>query len=370
MPPTRPRTILSLLAALAASACDSSPRDVADALARAESRRGEVRAVVAGLLAAGPAALARDDGHVYTVDVGQLMTWTALAGERDWYAQLRDLVVRELVIDEPEQDFTRGFVAWRFLPGTPRSARDASGTTEALRIAEALWEGAERFGRLDDRELALRILHGYARHAYVDQGVWLIRNYFNLGQRSFAPNSYLVDYDPDLCRRVADATGDPVLGEVAARATELVRAARSPAGLLHAIVQPEVLTLSGVPGAIFSPNDIEQLSNVLAVAERSARTSPDVARGVLAFALRALPTGRLNFNASTGEPIGLASARAETHAPLTRLAANLADRSATFVALSALLASSGTLPGDGTRLYVAGETLLALEHAIALLRAG
>ncbi len=32
-----------------------------------------------------------------------------------------------------------------------------------------------------------------ARHAAEEQGVWMIRNYFNLGTRSFANNSFLVD---------------------------------------------------------------------------------------------------------------------------------------------------------------------------------
>ena len=51
---------------------------------------------------------------------------------------------------------------------------------------------------------AAMILDGYSRHEFTDQGVWLIRNYFGYAQRNFASNSYLVDYDADFVRLVAD----------------------------------------------------------------------------------------------------------------------------------------------------------------------
>ena len=80
-------------------------------------------------------------------------------------------------------------VPWRSFLQTLRKALDASGTTEALRFAEGLWEGARVFGEPADRELALLVLRAYRRHEYVDQGIWLIRNYFNLQTRAFATNS-------------------------------------------------------------------------------------------------------------------------------------------------------------------------------------
>ena len=83
-------------------------------------------------------------------------------------------------------------------------------------ISEGLWEGALAFGAHEDRELALRILDGYARHASEAAGLLLIRNYFNFGSRDFATNSFLVDYAPDYLARVARDTGRQDLAELAA----------------------------------------------------------------------------------------------------------------------------------------------------------
>jgi hypothetical protein len=53
-----------------------------------------------------------------------------------------------VIVDKPDDPFTKGFVLWKCVPGaTP----DASGTTEALRLARALWAGQRRFGRARTR---------------------------------------------------------------------------------------------------------------------------------------------------------------------------------------------------------------------------
>ena len=83
----------------------------------------------------------------------------------------------------------------------------------------------------------MTILDGYARHAAEEQGVWMIRNYFNLGTRSFATNSFLVDYAPDLVAEVAAAMGREDLAEVARRSYALIEKAQAPIGLLYDMIQ-------------------------------------------------------------------------------------------------------------------------------------
>jgi hypothetical protein len=56
----------------------------------------------------------------------------------------------------------------------------------------------------EDQKLALTILDGYARHETTDQGIWLIRNYFAFAGRNFATNTFVIDYDADFVRQVAD----------------------------------------------------------------------------------------------------------------------------------------------------------------------
>ena len=48
---------------------------------------------------------------------------------------------------------------------------DASGTTEALRVAAGLWFGGRVFDRQLDTDLAVMFVEGYGRHAFIDQAV-------------------------------------------------------------------------------------------------------------------------------------------------------------------------------------------------------
>jgi len=311
---------------------------------------------------------AREDGFTYSVEVGQLMAHAARRGLRDLYTSLREHAVTHLILDDPADPFTRGFVIWRQRPET---APDASGTTEALRVAEGLWLGAGAFGRPEDRSLTATLIRGYARHAVVDQGIWMIRNYYNLGTRAFATNSYLVDYDPDFTAEVAAALGDASLRDLARRGADVVRSARAPSGLIYDIIQPEVATL--MPAfelRAFSPNDTVQLSNAATVAERAAGSVPEVADAVLRFArdrsgrLRGFYLGRTGQPASGHEPgIGV-------YAALIRLAAKRADLESArcFAAALEPLAQAFVDHPREPRLYTASEILSALWYAIELER--
>ena len=92
--------------------------------------------------------LAREDGFVYAIDLGQLLLYAARAGDEGLYAPLRELCLAHLVLDDPEDPFTRGMVLWRYDP-TGATPPDASGTTEALRVAEGLWRGGDPAGAAD-----------------------------------------------------------------------------------------------------------------------------------------------------------------------------------------------------------------------------
>ena len=245
--------------------------------------------------------LARPDGYVYTVDWGHFLIYFALSGERDVYLRMREHTVRRLVVDDPGDELTRGFVLWRHHPDRPR---DASGTTEMLRVARGLWCGAAAFGRPEDADVAVAILRGYARHAAVDQGIWLIRNYFSLTERHFATNSFLVDYDPDFVAEVAAARDDEALREIGRRSYGVYRQAVAPSGLIYDLVQPEIKTLVGRRDVLFfSPNDIMGLHNSTTCAQVVAKGLPHVAKGVLGFALARLADLRAYYFGRTGEAV-------------------------------------------------------------------
>jgi len=313
-------------------------------------------------------ALARPDGSVYATDVTQLAIYAAMRGDAELYDTLRTRIVDRLVAERNGHTF----VAWRYHTA-PDKPLDASGTTEALRAAEALWRGGETFGRPDDRALPVRILRGYAQHAWTDRGVWLVRNYYNLQTNTYATNSYLVDYDPDLLRRVAEATEDDALRELARRSAATVRRAVTEAGLLHPVIQPELATLTPTRGVRFSPNNVVQLSNAVTVAERSVVSAPDAARGVWRFASARLDKLHAFYNARTGDPVDAESrAGLTTYAPLLRLAVHI-DRhgkpdtaTAQRALLRRVIGAARPFAADPIepKAYTAGEALLALQLAL------
>jgi hypothetical protein len=306
--------------------------------------------------------LARTDGYVYAVDVALLMIFAAGEGDEAMYGTLRDFALEHLLLDSDDDPYTRGFVVWRYCEGL---APDASGTTEALRLAEGMWRGAAAFDIDTDRETALVVLDGYARHAAEEQGVWMIRNYFNLGTRSFATNSFLVDYAPDFVAEVAEATGREDLAHVAERSYELIEKARAPtSGLLYAMIQPEVATLLDDERAvIFSPNDAIQFSNTATVALCAVRGRPAIGREVVDFAHERMPQLRGTYYGRTAEVAREKRPGIEAWSALVRLAIALDDDEALHAFYPFLVSNAGRkwrIPKDAW-LYVTAELLLGLQ---------
>ncbi|MEM0914065.1 MAG: hypothetical protein AAGK09_05585 [Planctomycetota bacterium] len=308
--------------------------------------------------------LQRPNGNAYTVDLGQLAMYAARSGNRSLYVELTDLLRDAVVVDAPDDDYTRGFVAWRYADDTPL---DASGTTEALRVASALWDGGARFDRPDDTALALTILEGYARHAAIDQDIWFIRNYFNLQTRAFSPNSYLIDYDPDLLARVGRDTDTTGLVDVAEKSAKLFEQAKTPAGLLHGVILPEIATLMPGDPPIFSPNRVEMLANVANAAVHATSSNPVIAHGVLDFATDRIDELQRHYDTHTGRATYPTSdAGIAEFAPLLRLAVALDRPDDTRRLLARLVNAIEDDPPTGNRasLYLLSESLLALEAVV------
>ncbi|QQE13534.1 hypothetical protein JD969_08780 [Planctomycetota bacterium] len=348
---------------------------------------------------------------VYGVDVGFLLQYAALSENKELYSSIRGLVTQHLIVSADKvSGYTNGtdnkldldrklinadFVAWRY--PTKRTIDknkekwasweklnqagepiDATGTTEALRIAEGLWIGAKVFESDEDKALSLRILRGYAAHGYVDQGVWMIRNYINLQTGAGATNSYSIDYDADFVGMVAAQTGDEQLRDVAEKTRQLMLKLKSEAGLIHSMIQPEIKTLmSPLPGAIYSPNRVEQVNNVVSVAERCAMMNREVAEGVYKFCINDL--GQLNkyYDAGNGDRVGRYAVGIGTYAPLLRLSIRMNDRAGYEKVLPLLLwqvrdmtdciaveRKGGRKEGkDVVSVYEMGEALLSLRLA-------
>ncbi|MEO0514736.1 MAG: hypothetical protein AAF086_05505 [Planctomycetota bacterium] len=380
--PLRLLLVLLLIPALVVTARWLNPgHRVTDALTARDLLRD------AALAAVQSGELQRDNGAVYAVDVTQLATFAALAGDRELYDPLRDIILSNLLVTRVPGDPAHGMIAWRYRPPEFWTAQgidfdpakhltqDASGTTEALRAAEALWHGVQAFGLDEDRATVSLILDAYARHAAIDNGTWMIRNYFNLHPEvyNFITNSFLVDYDPDLLVTVMDAglTGEEDWAEVAQQSAKLINKARTPAGLLHQMIRPEVGTIMPhlLGEGFYSANGIEQLSNVLTVAERCTLTNPDVSQRVLEFARDRMPQLRLYYDANTGRRLRGEHdtwAGVETWGPLLRLAVKLGDDRTARVATHHVIRLSSGFPDyrGEDQLYLLGEALLALEYAI------
>ena len=345
-----------VLATLVASSC---ARDTPSEPAGARQAKRELHELTRARVEAG--MLARTDGYVYAVDVGLLMIFAAGEGDEAMYGALREFALEHLLLDSDDDPYTRGFVLWRYCEGI---APDASGTTEALRLAEGLWRGAEAFDSDSDREAALLMLDGYARHAAEEQGVWMIRNYFNIGTRSFATNSFLVDYAPDFVAEVAEATGREDLARIAERSYELIAKARAPSGLLYAMVQPEVATLlDDELMMIFSPNDAVQISNTATVALGAVRGLPEIARDVVDFTHERMPNLRGTYYGRTAEVAREKRPGIEAWSALVRLAIALEDDEALHAFYPFLVSNAGRkwrIPKDAW-LYVSVELLLGLQ---------
>ncbi len=268
--------------------------------------------------------LRRDDGYIYTIDAGADVSLLRAGGGFIWLrGACAALCLKNLINDESHDPFCRGFVAWRYKPGQPV---DATGTTEALRVARGFWIGSARFKRPEDALVTHMVLKGYAQHATVDQGVWIIRNYFTYKSRSFASNSYLVDYDPDFVREAAMKFSDDALEIIADKSDALICKAVTSSGLLYDLVQPDLKTLYPLLDVYtFSPNDIVGLTGCGTTALGVTRSNPQIGRTILAFAIKRFGDLHRYYYGRTGQSVDASAAAVFEYSTLARLAAQLGD---------------------------------------------
>jgi hypothetical protein len=225
----------------------------------------------------------RPDGWAYAVDVGNLMVYASERGKIDLFEQLSGLVKKYYLVTDSNDPNALYTVAWRAAPDHPR---EASGTTETLRMVEAYWNAGERWNNDYYRRLAYAMARAYEKHQYSDQygENWFIRNYYNYGTKEYATNTFLVDYAPDVLRRVADGMHDPDLRAVADKSAQFVEQAQVDFGFFHEMYQPEISTLYANV-KYFSPNGIIQIIDSHEAALGIAQIyAPDAARRTYAFA--------------------------------------------------------------------------------------
>jgi hypothetical protein len=225
----------------------------------------------------------RPDGWAYAIDFGNLMVYGAQRGSIDLFRQLSDIVERDYLVTKSNDPNALYTVAWRHRPDR---LNEASGTTETLRMVEAYWAAGERWNNDYYRRLAYLMAKAYARHQWSDEygEGWFIRNYYNYETKEYATNTFLVDYAPDVLRRVAEYMHDPDLLAPAKASAEFVAAAQLESGLFHAMYQPEIRTLYANM-SYFSPNGIVQvIDSIEAALGVSELYSPERARMTYEFA--------------------------------------------------------------------------------------
>lgn len=345
---------------------DDNFKDMARMLTPLEA---QFAAALFGWLDAGK--LVRDDGFLYAIDLGLLSIYAAGELDAGKYRHVRDYAVNHFLTNSPNDPLLHHLVQWRVKASDP--GLDATGTTESLRLAKALWIGARRFGDSSDADLAVEILRGYARHARVDQNIWFIANYFSLNLHTYANNSFLVDYDPDFVAEVAKLRRDAELSSVAEKSYALLEQGFTPRGLIYDLVQPEVKTL--VPEldlAIFSPNDVCGLANCATVADTLAIGRPVYARRVMEFAFNRRDVLSRYYFGRTGEPATAGRAGSFEWATLVRLAASLGQAGEVVGFLKYALPAWQTLLMflKPSHAYTAAEILLACAAVRRLAAAG
>ena len=285
------------------------------------------------------AGVARADGYIWAYDSAQLLRFAAIDADLTRYLELRDAIVKRFVIADSSDAEARNDVAWRVRDGaTP----DASGTTEALALADALLVGAAAFKRPDDRVLARQITDAYMRHATSERGVWFIRNYYNFATHAYANNSFLVDYLPDVLAEAGDADG-------AQRSYALLDRAIAPSGLFYELVQPEIETaFPGANLAFFSPNAISSITNACNLALYAVKGRPALAKRVLAFGVARATALKRFYDVRTGQARSMDNAGTPAYACLTRLAVKLGDEHARKKLEPALRANAATQLASGS----------------------
>ncbi|MGQ0587012.1 MAG: hypothetical protein ACT4PK_07405 [Gammaproteobacteria bacterium] len=315
----------------------------------------------------------KDGTSVYAMDLAPLLLYAAQRGDRDLYLKVLP-GVQPLILTEQSGTYTAGFVLWRRMKDT---APEISGATEALWMARALLAGAEAFDRPADRAQALKILDGYARHAFDLPAGWLVRKYYSFAGSTFASLSSVASYHPDFLAALEQSGARGDWRGMAERAAAAIERTVRPSGLLVPLIQPEVG--AGFPGMgleAYAPDNVAPLEDACAGAEGVARSAPRIGNRLLDFTgdgSHARFGGKLYayYDAASGDPIAGKGLSGTGYACLVRLAVTL-GRGRSLERLLPPLADEMQRLGEVPQLseaflYSAGPMLLA-AHAVGALK--
>jgi hypothetical protein len=310
------------------------------------------------------AGVAHKDRYTYAMDVAPLLLYAAQRKDAALYQQLLPSV-QKLVLNSKDDPYAQGFVPLRHKDGAKPESSDAGAM---LWMARALLAGAEAFDRKDDRDAALMILDGYARHAYSMQGAWLVRHAFDFKTRSFSSGSLVVDYAGDF---LADAEAKGGHGDwrgFAERSRALVGRATGAAHLLRPLVQPEIgatWSAAGIAETV-APNNLTPLEDSCLGAEGVAGSNAGLGHALLAFAAAQKGGLKAFYNVDTGAAGGDAPLGVTGLACLERLAGSLDDGRATGALDARFTSALGAAAKGSTDLSTAGVLLLAAQARGAL----
>ena len=321
--------------------------------AAARALDGEVRRHIADR---GPAR----DGYVHGMDVATLLLYAAQRGDAELYDKLMP-AAQILIQQNPDDPYTTGFVLQRTAAGAKPAQ---SGAAEALWMARALWTGASRFGSEADRKLALAILDGYAKHAYTLQEVWLARRSFDFRTRSFAGLSVLPAYHGDFLAQAERSARQTEWRGFAERSYVLLEHAVTPSHLLLPVIQPEIgASYPGTGLELYAPNSLSSLEDSCLGAEGATAALPNIASGLLEFAVAQARKGALRalYSTEDGRAGGELPLSGAGYACLDRLAATLGQGDALAVLDPRVTAAMQALARTRTQLPTAGPLLLAAQ---------
>ena len=311
--------------------------------------------------------LARKDGYLYTMDVAPLMIYAVERRDAGLYADLVP-AVQQLVLQDPNEPFQQGFVVWRIKKGQPL---EVTGAFEAIWMARALWLGGSAFQRPGDRELAMKILDGYAKHAFELSGYWMVRRYYSFEARTFSNYSVLPAYNADFFAEVEKAVpGGKTWKGFGERSYAMLDRSRAPSGLLYPISEPEIgLAYPGVNGDVFGPRNIAALEDACYAAEGALKGKPEAARNVVNFVTgkrhQGGPLGLYAYyQGESGDPTSDVPLSTTGFACLMRLAVGVHDGSAVKdlspYFMPQLQMTAQMLEVQPAPLYVAGPMLMTM----------
>lgn len=224
----------------------------------------------------------RHSGEAYAVDAALFLLYAVESGNRTLFDALLPPFKKAFFVPFGTGARKSITVGWKRRGQEPP---DASGTTETMLSAKALWLAGVLWKNESLREESLSLIRGYLAHESGKEKSWQIRNYYNYGTRAFATNSYALGYFPDFLFEVARSGLLPEASEAAARSLRFLRNASLPNGLFSSSFDPELRTL--FPEAEFSfhfsPDFRIKPGDSAFIALEMAESDPSIPRRTLAL---------------------------------------------------------------------------------------